>query len=98
MIVGVVIKTFCPSQEYEKGESPEALVVKDLDKFDMISQAFEYEQSEEKPKSLQEFFDSTNSNGKCTYEQSHLLMYSSAICTTDVPRRSPFQATFEQTW
>ena len=31
-------------QEYEHGTSPEAVVVKDLDKFDMIFQAFEYEQ------------------------------------------------------
>ena len=32
-----------PSQDYEDGKSPEAVVVKDLDKFDMIFQAFEYE-------------------------------------------------------
>ena len=31
-------------QEYERGESTEAAIVKDLDKFDMIFQAFEYEQ------------------------------------------------------
>ena len=31
-------------QEYEEGTSPDAVVVKDLDKFDMIFQAFEYEQ------------------------------------------------------
>ena len=31
------------SQEYEKGESAEAILVKDLDRFDMIFQAFEYE-------------------------------------------------------
>ena len=30
-------------QEYEEGVTPEAIVVKDLDKFDMIFQAFEYE-------------------------------------------------------
>ena len=34
--------------------------MKDLDKFDMIFQAYEYEQLENKPGSLQEFFDSTN--------------------------------------
>ena len=33
----------CYPQEYEKGASPEAVVVKDLDKFDMMFQAFEYE-------------------------------------------------------
>ena len=32
-----------PSQDYEDGKSPEAVVVKDLDKFDMIFQAFAYE-------------------------------------------------------
>jgi putative hydrolase of HD superfamily len=30
-------------EEYEMGESREALLVKDLDKFEMIVQAFEYE-------------------------------------------------------
>ena len=30
-------------QEYEDGVTPEAVVVKDLDKFDMVFQAHEYE-------------------------------------------------------
>ena len=30
-------------QEYETGTSSEALIVSDLDKFDMVFQAFEYE-------------------------------------------------------
>jgi putative hydrolase of HD superfamily len=33
--------------------------VKDLDKFEMIFQAHEYEQLAKKPGSLQEFFDTT---------------------------------------
>ena len=33
-------------EEYELGLSPEAKVCKDLDKFEMILQAFEYEKSE----------------------------------------------------
>ena len=33
-------------KEYEEGTSPEAILVKDLDKFDMIFQAFEYENCE----------------------------------------------------
>ena len=33
----------CVMQEYETGQTAEARVVKDLDKFDMIFQAFEYE-------------------------------------------------------
>lgn len=47
-------------QEYENETTPEAKYVKDLDKFDMILQAFEYEQAENTPMKLQEFFDSTN--------------------------------------
>lgn len=34
------------SQEYEEGKSAEAIIVKDLDMFDMIFQAFEYEKGE----------------------------------------------------
>ncbi|XP_065897788.1 5'-deoxynucleotidase HDDC2-like isoform X2 [Dysidea avara] len=44
--------------EYEEGSTPEAMLVKDLDRFDMILQAHEYE-SEHQQLQLQEFFDST---------------------------------------
>nr|CAG8563372.1 9976_t:CDS:2 [Entrophospora candida] len=44
-------------QEYEDGISNEAKFVKDLDKFELILQAFEYEQSQNKD--LEEFFEST---------------------------------------
>ncbi|ORY93436.1 HD domain-containing protein [Syncephalastrum racemosum] len=44
-------------QEYEDASTKEALLVKDLDKFEMIVQALEYEKSDNK--SLQGFFDST---------------------------------------
>ncbi|GAA5794963.1 hypothetical protein EDC94DRAFT_592077 [Helicostylum pulchrum] len=44
-------------QEYEDAKTPEALFVKDLDKFEMIVQALEYEKSDKK--NLQGFFDST---------------------------------------
>lgn len=47
-------------QEYEAQETPESQAVKDLDKFDMILQAHEYEVRMEDPGKLQEFFDSTN--------------------------------------
>ena len=33
-------------QEYEEAGTPEAKIVKDLDKFEMILQAFEYEKCE----------------------------------------------------
>lgn len=61
-------------QEYEDAKTPEALLVKDLDKFEMIVQALEYEKCKYKltynlpythiscvadKKSLQSFFDST---------------------------------------
>lgn len=48
-------------QEYEAQETQEAKFVKDLDKFEMILQAHEYEVSEEKSGTgwLQEFFDFT---------------------------------------
>ncbi|OBZ82029.1 HD domain-containing protein C4G3.17 [Choanephora cucurbitarum] len=45
-------------QEYEDASTPEALFVKDLDKFEMIVQALEYEKSDKKK--LQGFFDSTH--------------------------------------
>ena len=47
-------------QEYEQQMSPEAVFVKDLDRFDMIYQAFEYEQEEARPGELQDFYQSTN--------------------------------------
>ncbi|CAL5225261.1 g8054 [Coccomyxa viridis] len=44
-------------EEYEAGETPEAMLVKDFDKLEMILQASEYEAAQ--GLSLQEFFDST---------------------------------------
>ena len=41
--------------EYDAGESPEAMVVKDIDKLEMILQADEYERTQNI--ALQEFFD-----------------------------------------
>lgn len=51
-------------QEYENQKSPEAQLVKELDRFDMLMQAFEYEKRNESPKTLQEFFDSTEGKFK----------------------------------
>ena len=49
-------------QEYEHQSSKEARFVKDLDRFDMIFQAHEYEQAENRTGEtlLQDFYDSTN--------------------------------------
>lgn len=47
-------------EEYEKGETAEARAVKQMDKFDMMAQAHEYEQKEGKPGRLEEFFNSAN--------------------------------------
>jgi len=44
-------------EEYEMGQTPEAMFVKDIDKLEMIIQATEYE--EEQGINLQDFFDST---------------------------------------
>ena len=45
--------------EDQKPEDLEARLVKDLDKFDMILQAWEYERRDKKGRYLQQFFDST---------------------------------------
>lgn len=46
-------------EEYEYQQTAEARFVKDLDRFDMILQAHEYEEADQKPGFLQEFYDST---------------------------------------
>lgn len=46
-------------QDYENQSSPEAKFAKDLDRYDMILQAFEYEKRENAPRKLQEFFTAT---------------------------------------
>lgn len=51
-------------REYESQSSPEANLVKQLDKFDLIAQAYEYELESQKPKYLQEFFNSTSKSIK----------------------------------
>lgn len=51
-------------EEYENQKTCEAQFVKDVDRFEMILQAFEYENEENRTKELQEFFDSTNGKFK----------------------------------
>ena len=46
-------------QEYEEQKTPESVVCKDLDKFEMILQAYEYEMEAGKPGWLEQFFKST---------------------------------------
>ncbi|XP_001601601.2 HD domain-containing protein 2 [Nasonia vitripennis] len=46
-------------REYEKQESAEACYVKDLDRIDLLMQAFEYEKRDNSPGHLQEFFTNT---------------------------------------
>ncbi|CAH0389418.1 unnamed protein product [Bemisia tabaci] len=46
-------------KEYESQISKEAKFVKELDRLDMILQAFEYEKMHKSPKKYEEFFDST---------------------------------------
>uniref|UniRef100_A0A1B6L7V9 5'-deoxynucleotidase HDDC2 n=1 Tax=Graphocephala atropunctata TaxID=36148 RepID=A0A1B6L7V9_9HEMI len=51
-------------QEYEEQSSGEAQFVKDLDRFDMVLQAFEYEKSSVNSLDLQQFFDTTEGKFK----------------------------------
>ncbi|CAG8813531.1 16710_t:CDS:2, partial [Gigaspora margarita] len=52
-------------QEYEDATTKEAKFVRDIDKFEMILQAYEYEQSQNK--NLEEFFESTK--GRFTHPE-----------------------------
>ncbi|XP_033333715.1 5'-deoxynucleotidase HDDC2 [Megalopta genalis] len=47
-------------REYEKQETPEAKYVKDLDRLDLMMQAYEYEKRDNVPGILEEFFVATN--------------------------------------
>ncbi|XP_060813801.1 5'-deoxynucleotidase HDDC2 isoform X1 [Bombus pascuorum] len=47
-------------REYEKQETPEAKYVKDLDRLDLIMQAYEYEKRDNIPGKLEEFFSSND--------------------------------------
>ncbi|KZC13469.1 HD domain-containing protein 2 [Dufourea novaeangliae] len=53
----VILEMF---REYERQESPEAMYVKDLDRLDLIMQAYEYEKRDNVPGELEEFFVATN--------------------------------------
>ncbi|XP_054718679.1 5'-deoxynucleotidase HDDC2-like [Uloborus diversus] len=57
--------------EYEEQLTAEAKAVKDLDKFDMILQAYEYEKESQHSTSLQGFFDSTEG----TFENSAIMKW-----------------------
>ncbi|VDP90888.1 unnamed protein product [Echinostoma caproni] len=46
-------------QEYNAQSSPEAVLCKDFDKFEMLVQAYEYEKETQEPNKLNEFFEST---------------------------------------
>lgn len=54
--------------EYELGTSTEAMIVKDMDKLEMIVQACEYEKTDRK--NLQSFFDSTKDIFRHPFSQS----------------------------
>ena len=57
----MALEFFNAFERYEEQDpnDPEAKLTKDLDKFDMIMQAFEYEEKSKKGRFLQDFFDST---------------------------------------
>ena len=48
--------------------------MKDLDRFEMITQAFQYEKREKKPGLLQEFFDSTQGKYNHQHEYIHFVL------------------------
>ena len=56
---GVSAEILALWKEYEAGETPEAKLVKDMDKLEMILQALEYETDGKNEESLDGFFDST---------------------------------------
>ncbi|KGL80929.1 HD domain-containing protein 2, partial [Tinamus guttatus] len=64
-------------EEYENQSTAEAKFVKELDRCEMILQAFEYEELEKAPGRLQDFFDSTA--GKFVHPE--ILQLVSAINT-----------------
>ncbi|XP_003700151.2 5'-deoxynucleotidase HDDC2 isoform X1 [Megachile rotundata] len=70
-------------REYEKQESAEAKYVKDLDRLDLIMQAFEYEKREKIPGQLEEFFVATN--GKIRHP------FINKVATEIAARREAFQ-------
>ena len=59
-------------QEYEDQQTDESKFVKDLDRFDMILQAYEYEVADSRPQGLQEFFTSCEGSFVCKF-----IVYSS---------------------
>ena len=66
-------------QEFENQSSDEGKFVKDLDQFDMILQAYEYEMAEQQPGGLDEFFKSTEGdlsmNRHCRFYKQALKRY-----------------------
>ena len=62
----VYCNKFILRYEEQKTGDIEAKITKDLDKFDMILQAWEYEKRDKKGQYLQQFFDSTSNVFKTT--------------------------------
>ena len=76
--------------EYETQSSQEAKLAKDLDRYDMILQALEYEMRDNAPRKLQSFFDSTEGCFKfaCVKNLVQVLY----------DKRKQFQELFAQQW
>ena len=74
-VVGDLLGSFKRYEDQKEGDEV-AKLVKDLDKFDMIVQAWEYEKRDKKGAYLQQFFDSTKTSFKTPLVkmwQEHLL-------------------------
>ncbi|XP_061935621.1 5'-deoxynucleotidase HDDC2 [Apis cerana] len=70
-------------REYEKQESPEAKYVKDLDRLDLIMQAYEYEKRDNIPGKLEEFFTTTSGKIRHPFIQklaSEIIARRQALC------------------
>ncbi|UYV80305.1 hypothetical protein LAZ67_18002364 [Cordylochernes scorpioides] len=72
-------------QEYEEQETEEARAVKDIDRFEMILQAYEYEKKH--GKSLQEFFDSTRGQFRNSQVQQWVETLYKARATLHLPQQ-----------
>ncbi|KAG8196997.1 hypothetical protein JTE90_013141 [Oedothorax gibbosus] len=84
-------------KEYTEQVTVDAKAVKDLDKLDMLMQAYEYELEAESPLFLQDFFDNTKGIQNSTVLNwfQELLLYRDRNCehssTTDLTRSNTFE-------
>lgn len=88
----IISFSYLSFQEYEENSTPESKFVKDLDRLDMVLQAFEYEKRDNCPKKHQEFFDSTDGKFNhplvCDLVQEIKTQRNAAASTSDAAQSS----------